>query len=306
MSLVSRFQGDRGSQLLLEAIAPMKLVGGNLELASLIQARLALIEVPAGAPLIEQNDSDNDMYLILSGSAEVVVNGRRVGLRGAGDHVGEMAAIQPSQARSATISAIEDMVVGRITEEDFAHLARQYPEMYKSIAIELSRRLLQRNRTVGEYRDRIRVFIISSVESLTIARSIQEAFEHDPFHVVVWTDGVFKITNYTLQSLEDELDKSDFAIAIAHSDDVVDSREVQWPTPRDNVIFELGLFMGRLGRSRAILMEPREDKLKLPSDLSGITSITYSTKGSDNISSALAPACNKLRRHINELGANNG
>ncbi|MEX3901302.1 MULTISPECIES: TIR domain-containing protein [Paraburkholderia] len=37
--------------------------------------------------------------------------------------------------------------------------------------------------------------------------------------------------------------------------------------PRDNVVFELGLSMGRLGRKRGILMEPRGEGVKLPSDM---------------------------------------
>lgn len=127
---------------------------------------------------------------------------------------------------------------------------------------------MQRNVLVNATREKIRVFIISSVESLDVARTVQNAFAHDPFTTVIWTDGVFKVANYTLQSLEDEVDNSDFAIAIAHADDMTESRGKSWPVPRDNVVFELGLFMGRLGKARAILMEPRDDGVKLPSERS--------------------------------------
>jgi predicted nucleotide-binding protein len=154
-------------------------------------------------------------------------------------------------------------------------------------------------------RDKIRVFIISSTESLEVARIIQNAFAHDPFTTVIWTDGVFKITNYTLQSLEDEIDNSDFAIAIAHADDLTESRGKDWPAPRDNVIFELGLFMGRLGKERAILMEPRDEELKLPSDLAGITAIPYRYQKGNDAAALMGPACNVLRNHILHLGPNN-
>ncbi|MBB2671542.1 UNVERIFIED_ORG: hypothetical protein GGE44_001093 [Rhizobium esperanzae] len=65
------------------------------------------------------------------------------------------------------------------------------------------------------HRDKIRVFIISSVEGLPVACAIQDAFEHDPFTCTVWTDGVFRIANYTMESLEAAIDDSDFAIAVA-------------------------------------------------------------------------------------------
>lgn len=164
---------------------------------------------------------------------------------------------------------------------------------------------MQRNALVNVTREKIRVFIISSAESIAVARIIQNAFAYDPFTTVIWTDGVFKIANYTLQSLEDEVDNSDFAIAIAHSDDLTESRGKSWPAPRDNVIFELGLFMGRLGKNRAILMEPRDEGVKLPSDLAGITTIPYRYQKGNDAAAIMGPACNVLRDHILRLGPNN-
>ena len=283
-----------------------KLAKGSADITDALVRAGEVITATKGSTIIEQGGSDNDVYLIVAGSCDIIVNGRTVGRRGPGDHVGEMAAIEPSQQRSASVVAAEEVVALKVAEPGFHAVAHAHPTIYKDIARELSRRLLQRNAFVGAYRDRVRLFIISSVESLPIARAIQNAFEHDPFAVVIWTDGVFKVANYTLQSLEDEVDKSDFAIAIAHADDLTTVRGADWPTPRDNVIFELGLFMGRLGRARAILMEPREEKVKLPSDLAGVTTIPYSFEAGDDAAASLGPACNRLRDHINALGPNNG
>jgi predicted nucleotide-binding protein len=260
----------------------------------------------AGEILFEQNGEDNDIYFVLAGAVIVLINGREIAIRGPGDHVGEMAAIEPTQRRSATIVGSERSLVAKLSEKAFAELASRYPHMYRYIARELARRLLQRNAQVGAYREKVKVFIISSAEALPVARVVQNAFKEDPILPVVWTDGVFKIANYTLQDLEAQIDNSDFAIAIAHSDDMTESRGKDWPSPRDNVIFELGLFMGRLGRSRAVLMEPREEKVKLPSDLSGITTITYRYEKGEDAAALMAPACNALRDHINALGPNNG
>jgi hypothetical protein len=90
--------------------------------------------------LIEQGGTDNDIHLVLSGSLNIVVNGRIVARRVPGDHVGEMAAIEPTQRRAASVIAIEETVVATISEPDLAELGAKYPEIYRCLAKELSRR----------------------------------------------------------------------------------------------------------------------------------------------------------------------
>jgi CRP/FNR family transcriptional regulator, cyclic AMP receptor protein len=161
-------------------------------LANEVDAKAQLFLVRAGDVLIEQNGTDNDIYLLLAGTLDISVNGRIIRRRLPNDHVGEMAALEPTQRRSATVTAAEDSVVAKLSEADFADLGSRYPQIYLlSIAKELARRLLQRNVLVSQARDKIRVFVISSAESLAVARVIQNAFEHDPFTTTVWTDGVY-------------------------------------------------------------------------------------------------------------------
>lgn len=305
MTLIERFLGEDGRNRRSDALRMQKIVGGDKNLADELAGIVEFLAIEKGKELIQQGSEDNDVYFIISGKFEIVINGRRVAFRGPGDCVGEMAAIEPTQRRSATVLASESSVVGRIQEPKFTDLAFRNPEMYRFIARELARRLLERNSTIGAYREKIRVFLISSGEAVGVARIIQDALSRD-FLVVPWTDGVFKIANYALQSLEDELEKCDFAIAVAHTDDVTLSRGQDWPSPRDNVIFELGLFMGRLSRQRAILREPREEKVKLPSDLAGVTTIPYRYVAGEDAVALMGPACNALRNHINRLGPFNG
>lgn len=305
--MLNRFQGDRGSALLVDTLTAAKLFAGNRPAAEEAVSSGELLEFDVGTTLIEQGDFTNDVFFILAGNCSVVVNGRLVGRRGPGDQVGEMAAVQPTQPRSASVIAVEKTVVLKLSEEHFSALADKYPQVYKLVAQELARRLLARNALVGSYRDKTKVFIISSAEALPVARILESSFEHDDFEVHLWSAGCFKVANYTLEDLEREVDSSDFAIAIAHADDVLSTRGTDdWPAPRDNVIFELGLFMGRLGRARAILMEPRGAGVKLPSDLAGITTIPYRYEmGGDN-HRLMGPAANRLRDHIAALGPNNG
>lgn len=300
--MIERFTSDR--KVLLDAILDQKLVHGEMKLAEMIVNVCELQAIEAGTALIEQGGSDNEVFLVLSGVFNVVVNGRIVAQRGPNDHVGEMAAIQPSQTRSASIVAVVDSVVCRISSTDFAAMAGSFSGIWRVIARELAKRLEQRNALVTKTRDRVQVFIISSIEALPLARAIQNAFEYDPFNVTVWTDGVFNASWYPVESLELQLDVSDFAIAIASPEDSVLSRGKSVVTTRDNVIFELGLFIGRLGRKRSILLEPQGEELTLPSDLTGLTTIRYQGTSQDKVAN-LAPACNKLRDIINDLGPNN-
>ena len=299
-----RFEGPENRAVRVEVLREQKLVLGDLHLAEKIADAGELIELAAGSVVIQQHAHDSDLYFILAGAVDINVNGRIVAQRRAGDHVGEMSVIQPTQPRSATVLVTETTVLSKLTQPQFAGIAAEYPEIWKPLAKELARRLEQRNALVTKTRQKIQVFIISTAEALPIARAIQNAFAHDPFDVEVWTDDVFLVSYYPLESLEAKLDESDFAIAIATPDDQTTSRGVTQPSARDNVVFELGLFIGRLGRKRSFLLSPCGEDVKLPSDYKGVTTIKY-THSKGKLASALGPATNQMRDIINDLGPNN-
>src|SRR5690606_5784540 len=144
---------ESGKRLRIESLTTQKLVAGNKALAEELADIVELIAVDKGTAIIEQDGSDNDIYFIFSGAMDVVVNQTIVQHRYTNDHVGEMAAITPSQKRSATIRATEDSIVARITEAQFAEVSTRYTEMYRCIAQELSKRLMQRNALVRQARD---------------------------------------------------------------------------------------------------------------------------------------------------------
>lgn len=301
--MIERFQGEAGRRRLVSALLEHRLVANRENLAELLVKKGELIEVAAGVAFINQGDDTNDVFFIIVGKVDVRVNGKLVASRFPGDHVGEMAAIEPTQPRSATNIATEETMLLRLSEAEFSSIAHQFPDIWRKIASALARRLAQRNHLVTAQRKRVKVFIMSSAEALPIVDLLIAQFEHDPFLAVAWKNGVFRASNYTLDELEAQLDDADFAIAIAHQDDVVIMRGDEWPTVRDNVVFELGMFMGRLGRRRAFLMEPRDADLKLPSDLAGLTTIPYRYEPGDDAEHIIAPACAKLRKLILAAGA---
>lgn len=145
-----------------------------------------------------------------------------------------------------------------------------------------------------------RVFIGSSVESLEIAYALQENLEFYA-EVTVWTQGIFELSKYNLDSLLDVVDSSDFGIFIFSPDDISIIRDKEKNTVRDNVIFELGLFVGKLGKERAFIVMPRscEDNLALPTDLIGITPALFDQDRQDgNMQAALGPAASQINKAI--------
>ena len=146
---------------------------------------------------------------------------------------------------------------------------------------------------------------MSSTEALDIAREIQSNFAQDSFSVVIWADGVFKASSYAIESLERAVDASDFAIVIVQPDDLTNIRGEAKAVPRDNIIFELGFFIGCLGRKRTLLLEPCDKEVKLPTDLAGLTTIGYRYGEPKDFPALLGSACHHMRKIINELGPRN-
>lgn len=101
-----------------------------------------------------------------------------------------------------------------------------------------------------------KLFIGSSKEGLPVARAVQGQLEYDPVEVICWGDGLFGLSKTTIESLEDLLTKFDYALMIFSPDDRLWFRGVEQHSPRDNVVFELGLFFGAIGRDRSFIVPP--------------------------------------------------
>jgi hypothetical protein len=150
-------------------------------------------------------------------------------------------------------------------------------------------------------RTRPSVFIGSSTEGLKIAKTIQLLLD-ETCEATIWSQGVFGLTQGTLESLVAALDQFDFAILVLTPDDLISSRTEEMPSPRDNVLFELGLFMGGLGRDRTFIVYDRAARIKLPSDLAGVSAATFELHSSGNLQSSLGAAVTRIEQRIERLG----
>jgi hypothetical protein len=148
------------------------------------------------------------------------------------------------------------------------------------------------------------LFVGSSSESLDVAYAVQKNLE-DVAEVVVWTQGIFELTKSYLESLLEALEDTEFGLFIFGPDDVIRIRGMEMPAARDNVVFELGLFIGRLGRNRSFILMPRESAdFHLPTDLLGISTATFQPPSrSDRLQAALGPACHDIRVAIRKHAA---
>jgi hypothetical protein len=119
-----------------------------------------------------------------------------------------------------------------------------------------------------------RLFIGSSKANLRVAKVIGRDLE-ECADVTVWDEGVFGLNQGILEALLKKLDEFDFAVLVLAPDDVTFSKEELKPSTRDNVLFECGLFMGKLGPDRVFIVCDSSVDLKIPSDFAGVTLARY-------------------------------
>lgn len=156
------------------------------------------------------------------------------------------------------------------------------------------------------------LFVGSSKESIEIARAMNTQLSHYA-QVTPWYAGAFPANEYTMESIEKQLAVSDFAVFIFAADDIINHRGQTYFVTRDNTLFEMGLFWGKLGRKRVFCIlpaysEPVEngdelvEQYRLLSDLQGLTLLQYEHRTDYNWAAAVDTACGEIGRYIKEMG----
>lgn len=150
-----------------------------------------------------------------------------------------------------------------------------------------------------ENNKKTRIFIGSSTEALNVARKIKSGLKYDA-HVDTWADGIFDTPGKAyIEVLEEILDNYEYGVFVFNPDDKIFSRGKKLEVPRDNVIFEYGMFLGKHTRKRAFFIIPRGVDIKIMTDVLGITCLDYDPTN-PNIQSAVSDACDQIRNLIEQ------
>ncbi|MDP9191064.1 MAG: nucleotide-binding protein [Acidobacteriota bacterium] len=146
------------------------------------------------------------------------------------------------------------------------------------------------------------MFIASSTEAHTLANVIAVSLE--PYYEVrPWRAGIFKPSHRPVDDLQHALNATDYAVFVFSKDDKLILRRKRVMATRDNVIFELGIFIGHLGSERCFVLVPRNrTNLRLPSDLEGYSPIEYdATQAKNDPEAAVFSACMRVRLAIDRM-----
>lgn len=147
-----------------------------------------------------------------------------------------------------------------------------------------------------------RIFLGSSGKQVKLLQALTRGLE-DVAHVEPWTTS-FNPGTTTLERLLELTREVDFAVFVFAQDDWTTGTPAEAPapvpgqaSPRDNVVFEAGLFGGALGMRRTFILHAHGSKL--PTDLLGLTSVRYD---GSTAAAEMKVVCQKLRGAIEGEG----
>lgn len=255
-----------------------------------IKHGVAAEKIPAGKLLLEEGDAKNkDLLLIVSGKMSIVIGDAFVVHREKNVHVGEMAMIM-NEGRTASVVAAEESVVIRVPEAVMRQACDKFPVIWKTMAQTLCERLHYR-RTFYRAANKIpKIFIGSSGASRGVAQELANQLNTALAGKGVaraWTDkDIFVPSSIIIDKLIAEAKEADFGIFVLAADDKLSHRsaaksivKTDKVIPRDNVIFEGGMFTAACGLERTFFVCEKHSSLHIPTDLSGVTNLPFSRKG---------------------------
>jgi hypothetical protein len=140
-----------------------------------------------------------------------------------------------------------------------------------------------------------RLFIGSASESLDVAHQLENELLNDA-ETEVWNYNTFRPSHFTLEELIRKTRAVNFAAFILGQEDKTNSKGEESNSPRDNVVYEAGLFAGQLGISNVFLIIDKRGT-KRPTDWEGLGYLVYDPEA-QNQQDIIHKAAVKIRNQI--------
>lgn len=116
------------------------------ELLQYLEARVQWVRLLAGDTLFAQGDAGRDVYFVLGGRLRAMTrDGRVMSEIGRGESIGEIALLT-DEPRSATVEAVRDSDLVRMSPEVFDEVVARYPKVMEAIARLVVQRLREKER----------------------------------------------------------------------------------------------------------------------------------------------------------------
>lgn len=126
---------------LIESLLLQRLIHNDINLATLVSNHCTIVHYTKGDIIIEHEDDSDELYFILKGSVDIFIDNKVVAQRKAGQHIGEMSAIDPRENRYGTVKASTTCKVAALSQEALGTIAKSNPDIWRNMAIELAIRL---------------------------------------------------------------------------------------------------------------------------------------------------------------------
>lgn len=182
---------------LLQTVLRDYFASDNAEILHTIRSVAEYVDLVSGAILLRQGDISNDVYFILSGRlhafSETESGARKIlGEIGRGETIGELA-LFTGEPRSATVVAVRDTLLVKVTRAMIERTILQHPEIEMSMMRAVIRRFRQRERERQAPLVPVKICILpitSGPDAAGFARSLRnaQAAEAGPVAVVTKDD----------------------------------------------------------------------------------------------------------------------
>ncbi|MET6996390.1 STING domain-containing protein [Chitinophaga defluvii] len=140
-----------------------------------------------------------------------------------------------------------------------------------------------------------KIFIGSSKGAYKVAELVRDELSNVG-DCILWQDpGVWEVNRSTFDNLLRMVGYFDFGVFVATADDLTLTNSSLVFEARDNVILEMTLFLGAMGRDKSFLLV--EEGIKLPTDFNGIYMPRFNPKDEASIKAACSEYAKKIEEH---------